>query len=367
MKFDLFALMQKRDEAWSASDVFDDLTDQVKLAEESSFETVWFAEHHFSNYSLCPSPLMAVAYFAGLTRRVRLGTAVVVLPLYEPMRLVQEIGMADVLSGGRLVLGVGSGYQDYEFQRFRTPLEEGVDRSLEILDLIELAIHQDKFDYQGAYYQYPSTQIAIKPLRTPEIWVAGLGGHPKVQKRMAESGYVPMLTPSWKPMGSIAQVRDAHRVLCEEAGRDGANAPFGLMRFVHITDDRSEAIEAAERARYSSRVSLSMRLNYSQLDGIYAADLPAADEPPIEEMVENYIIGSVEHCIEKILEDHEVMGHSHVLVNPQLGGVPRERVMRTLELMASDVIPEVQKELSCRGAEDPVINQRPMIATGKVA
>ena len=367
MKFDLFALMQKRDESWSTSDVFDDLTDQIKLAEESSFETVWFAEHHFSNYSLCPSPLMAVAYYAGLTRRVRLGTAVVVLPLYEPMRLVQEIGMADVLSDGRLVLGVGSGYQDYEFQRFRTPIEEGVDRSLEILDLIELAMHQDRFEYHGQYYQFPPTQIAIKPMRTPEIWVAGLGGHPKVQRRMAESGYVPMLTPSWKPMSSIVAVRDAQRALYEEIGRDSANPPMGLMRFVHVTDDRKQAIEAAERARYSSRVSLSMRLNYSQLDDIYAADLPAADEPAIEAMVENYIIGSVEHCIEKILDDYEVMGHSHVLINPQLGGVPRERVMRTLELMVGDIIPEVHKELRRRGVEDPVIDQRPTVTAVEAA
>jgi len=360
MKFDLFALMQKRDESWTSSQVFDDLTEQVKLADESCFETVWFAEHHFSNYSLCPSPLMAVAYYAGLTRRVRLGTAVVVLPLYEPMRLVQEIGMTDVLTGGRLVLGIGSGYQDYEFQRFRTPLAEGLDRSLEILDLIELAMHQDQFEYHGRYYQYPPTQIAIKPLRVPEIWIAGLGGHDKVQRRMAQSGYVPMLTPSWKPMSSISPVREAQRALYEEIGRGGGNAPLGLMRFVHVTDDRKQALEAAERARYSSRVSLSMRLNYSKLNDIYVAEQQAKNEPPIEEMVENYVIGSVEHCIEKILEDYEVMGHSHLLINPQLGGIPSKRVMRTLELMISDIIPEVEKELKRRGVEQPVITQKPM-------
>ena len=273
--------------------------------------------------------------------------------------------MTDVLTGGRLVLGIGSGYQDYEFQRFRTPIEEGVDRSLENLDLIELAMHEDQFEYNDNYYQYPPTQIAVKPLHTPGIWVAGLGGHAKVQKRMAQSGYVPMLTPSWKPMSSIAPVRTAHRALCEEVGRDGANAPLGLMRFVHVTDNQKEAIEAAERARYSSRVSLSMRLNYSQLEDIYAADLPAADEPPIEEMVENYIIGSVEHCIEKILEDYELMGHSHVLINPQLGGVPRARVMHTLELMACEIIPAVQKELTRRGVKDPKIDQTPACVLAK--
>ena len=365
MKFDLFALMQKRDESWSARDVYDDLSDQVKLAEQIGLETVWFAEHHFSNYSLCPSPLMAVAYFAPQTKRVRLGTAVVVLPLYEPMRLLQEIGMADVLCDGRLVLGIGSGYQDYEFQRFRTPLEESVDRTLEILDIIELALSQDEFDYQGVYYQYPRTQIAIKPTRMPEIWVAGLVANPRVQKRVAESGYVPMLAASWKPMSAMTPARDAYRDLCRSVGRDTAQLPMGLMRFVHVTNDRKTAIDATERARYSSRVSLSMRLNYGKLEGIYAADLPAEGEPPIEEMVENYIIGNAEHCIEKIVEDYELMGHSHVMLNPQLGGVPRDGVLRTMEALGADVIPGVQKELARRGVKDPIIDQRPM--SGKAA
>ena len=369
MKFDLFSLIQKRDESWSAQDVYGDLDEHVRLAEQAGFETAWFAEHHFGNYCLCPSPLMAVTYFAAKTKRIRLGTAVVVLPLYEPTRLVQEIGMADVLSGGRLVLGIGSGYQPYEFARFRTDLDEGVERTLEVLDIIELALTQESFEYDGRYYKYPRTVIAIKPIQQPlpEIWVAGLMGHPKVQRRVAESGYVPLLTPSWNPMSVLAPVRETYDALYKSIGHDPAETPLGLMRFVHVTSDRKQAIEAAERARYSSRVSLSMRLDYGRLNGIYAEDLEAENEPPIEEMVENYIIGDAEHCIEQLVEDYELMHHSHVLFNVQLGGVPREWVLQTMDALGSDIIPGVEKELARRGAVDPVISQHPAAVAPRAA
>ena len=175
MKFDLFNLMQMRDATWTPREVFAEVDDHIRIAEDAGFETAWFAEHHFSNYSLCPSPLMAAAHFAGRTTRIRLGTGVVVLPLYEPIRLAQEVGMVDVLSDGRLVLGIGSGYQPYEFERFGMPLDETVmDRTLEALDVIELSATQEEFSFDGQYYAYPETRLASRPMggRMPEVWIA---------------------------------------------------------------------------------------------------------------------------------------------------------------------------------------------------
>ena len=346
LQFDLFSLMQMRDATWTPRDVFDEVDDHIRIAEQAGFGTAWFGEHHFSNYSLCPSPLMAAAHFAGRTSRIRLGTGVVVLPLYEPIRLVQEIGMVDVLSGGRLVLGIGSGYQPYEFERFGVPLDETVmARTLEALDVIEQAMTQEAFSFNGAYYGYPETHVASKLPggRMPDVWIAGM--HPDLLARAAERGYGLMLTPSWKPTRDLQPVRDRLHDLHTEHGRDPADQSVGLMRFIHVTESRAEAVDAAERARYSSRASLSFRLGYGTLSGIFADDLPAEGEPDIEDMVENYIIGDVDHCIEKILEDHEAMGHSHVLCNVQLGGVPRERALRTMEALGADIIPGVRKAM----------------------
>ena len=118
MQFGHFSLMGYRTAGTPSHEILDDTVAQVKAAEAAGFEIAWFAEHHFSNYCICPSPLMMVARSAGETARIRLGSAVVVVPLYHPARLLAEIGMVDALSHGRFVLGLGSGYQPYELERF---------------------------------------------------------------------------------------------------------------------------------------------------------------------------------------------------------------------------------------------------------
>src|SRR5277367_6350915 len=122
MEFGIFNLMGSRDPEKPTGEVFAEVAEQTRLADELGYGIAWFAEHHFSNYCLCPSPLMMVSHCAPMTKTIRLGTAVVVLPLYSPARLLAEIAMADALSNGRLALGIGTGYQPYEFERFGVDL-----------------------------------------------------------------------------------------------------------------------------------------------------------------------------------------------------------------------------------------------------
>src|SRR5439155_4911473 len=104
MKLGLFNLMTQRDASIAPRQIVEDTVAMVKLADEIGFDVAWFAEHHFSNYSVFPSPLMMAAHCAGITTRIRLGTAVLVLPLYDPVRLVQEIVFLDTQSAGRAVI-----------------------------------------------------------------------------------------------------------------------------------------------------------------------------------------------------------------------------------------------------------------------
>ena len=117
MEFGLFNLMGYRERGKTTRDIMRETVEQVRLADRGGFAMAWFAEHHFSNYCVCPSPLMMAAHCAGVTERIKLATGIVVLPLYNPARLIAEIGMVVALCDGRLVLGVGSGYQPFEFDR----------------------------------------------------------------------------------------------------------------------------------------------------------------------------------------------------------------------------------------------------------
>ena len=104
MEFGIFNLMGARETEKSAAQVFGEVAEQTRVADELGYATAWFAEHHFSNYCLCASPLMMVAHCAGITRNIRLGTAVLVLPLYNPARLAAEIATADAVSYTHLTL-----------------------------------------------------------------------------------------------------------------------------------------------------------------------------------------------------------------------------------------------------------------------
>ena len=174
MQFGYFGLMGYREKGTPPQRVFEEHVEQVRHADQLGFEIAWFAEHHFSNYCICPSPLLMAAHCAGVTKEIKLGPAVVVVPLYDPARLLAEIGMVDSLSGGRLVLGVGSGYQPYEFDRFGKDLTDAQGMLTEFLDMLLLAFGQETFAYDGRYYQLPETHISARPVNDiPNIWLAG--------------------------------------------------------------------------------------------------------------------------------------------------------------------------------------------------
>src|SRR5882672_6271573 len=139
MEFGIFNLMGARETEKTAAQVFAEVAEQTRLADALGYTIAWFAEHHFSNYCLCASPLMLVAHCASITQKIRLGTAVVVLPLYNPARLAAEIATADALSNGRLMLGIGAGHQPYEFERFGVDIAQQLEMTVEFFDILDLA------------------------------------------------------------------------------------------------------------------------------------------------------------------------------------------------------------------------------------
>src|SRR5712691_584775 len=143
MDFGIFNLMGSREADKPTAQVFGEVAEQTRLADALGYTIAWFAEHHFSNYCLCASPLMMVAHCASITKRIRLGTAVVVLPLYNPARLAADIA------------------QNREMTE-------------EFCDILDLAFSRDFFSYHGKHYRMPDTHIPARPVQNPlPIYVAG--------------------------------------------------------------------------------------------------------------------------------------------------------------------------------------------------
>ena len=234
MHFGQFNLMGYRERGTTTASLITAAVEQVKLADQAGFDIAWFAEHHFSNYCVCPSPLMMVARCAGETQRIRLAPAVVVTPLYQPARLLAEIGLADSMCDGRLVLGVGSGYQPYEFDRFRVPLEHSKAMLEEFMDMMELAFTQETFSYQGTHYQLPETHISARPVRgMPEIWIAG--DNPVIHRVAARRGYVPLFTGRYLGAAYLERMRDTIAESFQAEGRSVESMPIAIQRFMCVT------------------------------------------------------------------------------------------------------------------------------------
>jgi alkanesulfonate monooxygenase SsuD/methylene tetrahydromethanopterin reductase-like flavin-dependent oxidoreductase (luciferase family) len=344
MEYGIFNLMGSRDPEKPTDQVFAEVTEQTRLADELGYSIAWFAEHHFSNYCLCASPLMLVAHCASITKRIRLGTAVVVLPLYNPVRLAAEIALADALSNGRLMLGIGAGYQPYEFERFGVDINANLEMTEELCEILDRAFAQDFFSYHGKHYQIPETHIPARPVQKPvPIYVAG---HTEAMFRSAaRHGYRVLSSGRVGGAKLLAEQYQTIKNVYDTEGVALANAHITVNRFCHITDSREEGLRFAENARYQSRLASSLRRRQEVMEGTVLVDKPFPDEPSLEQIHQDLLIGDVETVAEKLVGEIRATHPVHMCFSFKVGATPHKAAMRSMELMISEVRPRVERLL----------------------
>ncbi|MGO8918953.1 MAG: LLM class flavin-dependent oxidoreductase [Stellaceae bacterium] len=344
MHFGQFNLMGYRSRGATAPRLYDDAVEQVKAAERAGFEIAWFAEHHFSNYCVCPSPLMMIARLAGETSRIRLGSGVVVVPLYHPVRLASEIGMVDALTHGRLVLGVGSGYQPYEFERFGEDLAHSTDKLIEFMGLLERALTQESFSHEGRYLRLPQTHIAARSGRgMPDIWVAG--DNPRLHRLAAAKGYAVMVTPRHFTAELLASARRRFEEIYRGEGRDPASLRFAVLRHVCVTDSRAEARDFLDDVRHQIRLSQSLRQQRQTIERGMLVETPWEGEASIEEMARHMLVGSAETIAERMEEEIRRAQPCHYLLQFQAGDSPQSLALRSIDRFAGEVRPLLERAL----------------------
>lgn len=344
MDFGVFNVLQHRDASKTSRDILDEAMEHTRIAEELGFSRVWFAEHHFSNYSLCPSPLLACMHAAAITRRIRVGTAVLILPLHVPARVIAEIAMVDSLSGGRLDVGVGSGYQPYEFDRFAVDIDDRKVMFHEMLDMIELGLRQPTFTYEGRYFRQPQTAINVRPVQQPRppIWVAG--NDPESHKRCARDGYIPFISGVLGSARRIRRIRDQVEECYRAEGADPASMRLGVLRFACVGHDRKDIERYVDSARYQQRIAISLRERREQVvDGYMVQEESFPEELPWERIERNLLVGDPESVAERLCEEIELYGPNHLNIYFSVGDFPHRAAVRSMELWAGEVVPMVEK------------------------
>ncbi len=345
MDFGIFNLMSLRDHPRGAAGVIDDTVQMTLLAEQIGFSTAWFAEHHFSNYAVCPSPLMMAAHLAGRTSRIRLGAAVVVLPLYDPLRLVQEIALLDQMSAGRAVLGLGTGYQPYEFTRFGRNIDRKAELFLEYWSVLEQALTEGRAAFHGAHVEVEETVFALRPVQKPMPPVFTTSVDPRILARLGPRGATVFLGAGWLGSAKLFDLAANAADAWGKAGLGQTPMKLAVQQYIHVTDSRAEALEAAERARYVARMVATLRGKVVRLDGAFL-DAPALpDEPGLDVFRDNLLIGDPHHVAERIVAEIRRLDPVHYNCFLQFGDMPAERALRSLERFGAEVLPLVDAAL----------------------
>ncbi len=348
MEFGVFILAQQRGYHQASSEVIHNSIEQTVVAEQAGFNAAWYAEHHFNNYSLSPSPLMTVAHAAGKTSKIRLGTAVCILPLYHPARFLAEVGFVDTVSNGRLELGVGSGYQEFEFERFGVKLAEAGAIYNEFLDILPKALTQKVFEYEGKFLRVPPSSLAVRCVQQPmpPIWVTS--GNPLTLGRAVREGHNLFVTSLLNGNEAIANLRGRLEKIAADNGKDlDRDVKFGFLRCGYASDNKAEIDSYLENARFQRRVSESLKYRRHQSDdGYMVKEVPSETDLSFEQLRENLPVGSVNQVIDKLLEEISILRPKHIALQTQLGDFDQKTMLKQIELWGSKIIPAVRKEVN---------------------
>jgi len=339
--FGIFLLLQSPT-AKSHQEIFSRGTDLAKTADKLGFESVWCAEHHFSTYGYLSRPLMFASHLATQTEKIRVGSAVVVLPLHHPLIVAEEIATADLLSNGRLDIGLGRGYQVYEFERLGIKLEESRERFEEAVDILLLAFKGEPFSFNGKHFKFGETSIFPTPVQKPRppIWVVGQSEESIVAT--AKRGFNLVSGGFGVSLERLKEFRKSFDDLLVDAGQK-ESIRVSTQRAVYVTNDESELPEIIEQARWNMRVTLSLRQGLERVEKGHAQAIPFDNEPSDDELIDRYfVMGTPATCIEKLSEIREVMGLDHFNANFWFGNLEHKQVLRSMELFAKEVMPALQ-------------------------
>jgi len=218
--------------------------DYVLLAEELGYHSLFVVEHHFTGAGQVSASLNLLSYLAGRTSRIRLGTAVVVLPWHNPVLLAEQAATLDLLSNGRFDFGIGKGYRQTEFAGFCLPMEEATERFDEALEIIRKAWNsKGRFSHHGKRWHFENIVVEPRPLQQPHppFWM-GAGSAESI-RRAAREGYNLLLDQIGSIDLTIERVA-AYRGELARVGRPYDPAQIAVTRALHIVTTQEEREQA---------------------------------------------------------------------------------------------------------------------------
>ena len=330
--------------------LFEEGVKQIQYSEEMGFDYCLIAEHHFSNYGNSPAPLMQALYIGQRTKRIKIATGIIVVPIWDPLRLSEEVAVLDNLIDGRFICGVGRGYQPHEFARFGITVPESRQRFSESLDVMIKAWTQDEsFTYNGEYVKIPNeVTVWPKPLQKPHppLWLAGTSIDS--MQLAAKWDMMPVTTGLLGGDGMQAHLTSLIHARMD-LGKDIHRIDLGMQAITHVAPTDEEAREQIEYARWQNRAGRA--LGRLEVTNGRVDVKPYEGEPDDDRFMERLYFGSPETVIAKFKRAAD-LGVTHVSCWSMFGGLEHEKIMRSIRLMGEQVIPALKDVHPPVGLED---------------
>jgi alkanesulfonate monooxygenase SsuD/methylene tetrahydromethanopterin reductase-like flavin-dependent oxidoreductase (luciferase family) len=321
------------------------------LAEPLGFDSVWGAEHHFDDYTMCPNVAQFLTYVAARTRRVKLGSMVMVLPWHDPVRLAEEVSVLDILSDGRVILGIGRGLGRIEFRGFRAPMGESRGRFTEYAQAILGGLETGQIEFAGEFYQQPRVAVRPAPIRSFRDRTYAASVSPQSLEIMCRLG-VGLLIIAQKPWETtLAELSDYRRRFLEVNGR-AAPKPL-IASFIAVHETEAGARDMFEQ--YIKGYSRSALAHYEfHNEGL--ADIPGYEyygklasnirkhgiDAFVNFLSELQIWGTPEQVFNKLAEHQRRADIGGLIGAFSYGGMPHDLAKRNMTLFAERVLPRLQ-------------------------
>lgn len=320
-------------------------------AERMGFDSIWSAEHHFDGYTMCPNVMQFLTYMAARTKRIKLGSMVVVIPWHDPVRIAEEISVLDHMSDGRVVLGIGRGLGRIEFERFRLDMNESRERFIEYAEALQGALESGHMEYNGKYLKQPRTEIRPFPIKSFRGRTYAASVSPQSMDIMCRLG-IGLLIIAQKPWETtIAELRTYRDRFREIQGREPPKPLIACFAAVH--DNEATAREMFDK--YIRGYSRSA-LEHYEFHNEGLADIKGYEyygklaqnikrhgvDAFVDFLAELQIWGTPDQVFEKMRHYHEIADTAGCMVSFSFGGMPYDMARANQRLFAEKVLPRLK-------------------------
>ena len=319
-----------------ADRVFREAVEEIVVGEQCGLDIALISEHHFTDSDFFPSPLIALSYIAARTSKIRLSPGVLLLPLYDPIHVAEDAAVLDIISGGRMVLGVGQGYRPEEFKAFGTSLADRPGRVREGVTLIRQLWTQPRVTFRGKHFVVEDVPLRPQPVQkpAPPIWVAAK--KPRAVEMAAEVGDGWFADPI-TPLPIICKNRANWEAASRRAGIDPATRTMAYYREFLVAADDARAWEIG---RETAMQSYRNYLQWGHLVDDEGNPIPPHREDLLDGLVrERFTIGGPERARADVEMIRSKLNPTHLIMKPKFPGLSHPAVMASIRLVGEKVMP----------------------------